>query len=892
MNRIIFYFYYKSIMQGAYIRNIHQIVKKSKLAKIERVLSILLIALIRNSKSTNEDSLQPRNRHIEKDFKPTELAIHSIIKGTDCLKKESYADNKKYFTLIKDISFTCGYTAQLSDIFVIEEEILNRLSTDSRLTCSYTSDDNDNNNSNHKNDGSVMNACSTQNKRIKQARKEVLIVPYTVLSNPNYLGRFEYVRNTYLQGSELATQTESAIACIRSIFIRILCKAYIECASLKSDEKYKMACFIEFLKENGITKRKYLEAIGMKGTFFYELVGRLDDFHFSKSTSSLYRFALLRREKRITEAFESNSTLWKMAHENMFNIENTYENSSMIITSLLEEEEHKYRNCSLNDLVENTAKDTVMFIDTVCNGKFHGLYPTTVEELKVELEKVGGYKEEGRIIIEVLSSMNADADGYIYAAGIDSAVEREIDRRNNKGIYRINKAFIKEHINQFLRIDTDIMQRNAFGWDKRLLELLTDRLQYDHSNKSLEEVQEDYRKIRNSIINEIKGKRRELYTEFKRLSPLQTIHNEKIKNIIDKIHQSYYKIGYSKKIVGIVDDRIEREIINLLSCITVDYSAQTPDSIEIEAEKNKNITLREKYEQIASKEASEGIELEENRHRRIEEEERRIYHTLKEIEKEFLIYNELDETDKVARIKERRKNIFILDINEQLIACGRNDIADALQHIKDIADLFSDILLAKKITYSNPASTAMAQEMLIEANKHIEGKSIEDMRNMLYFLKQFEYGCWNEVGFSPCFWSVKDASKCCSYSVTVYSVRQSLANTHDQIDAWIDQNRLSEIYNILQPLYSMTNGFARISSYEQVWENPIFLSIRPVNNNGHIERKGYITYMLENSNSIYEKEIELTDKNLQAFQEAKTVEEIDKIGGRVVKKTIPLNEYH
>lgn len=851
------------MMQPIYSTMIHQIQKKSKTIKIILMLSIILITLVQNAICTRAD--------VEKDIDGNiyrKLPIHSIIEHSEHIKKENYKKDEKSFTLIRDISI-CKYTSRSSDIFVVERNVLPYLPNNCFLTCSY---------SEVAQDGLVKKRCAMQEGTPSQTEKKMLIIPYSMVKMQYHLGRLNYVRETYLKPTKLFEKTKMAVAYLKSIFIQMLCSKYIECMHSAHEEKDRMKTFIDFLKKNDMIERRYLEVIGLKNTFFYELVGIIEDFHLEEDIYRLHSHVTARKE-RIGSAFEKNQTLRKMADKGLSEIEKEYQKGSKAVYSMVNNT--TMHSCSdLATLIEAIKEETVECIAALVNGsaKYYRLILT--EKIEEELGQIEGFPKEKEIITKVVSSIRSRLSRYICSTEaartieevIEETAEEVIDKWFKKEANELNIAFIKEIVNSFVEINEGLLLKETFEWDKTLICLLTSRIKYSLSNKKIDKIKKGLDTLDKEIISEVDGKRRQKYKEFRKISALQDIYNEKIKVIEDRIYEQYKRVIYGKEKIEIVDDSTESEIISLLSHVTVHYSKP------LKAEKSRKLDLRKKFEQIFYKKNYNEKEVE----------EKNIRNILRNIKKEFLSFRHIDETEKVYQIKENRKKIFNLEFGEQISATEDGNILAMIEYVREVLVFFAKLLVDKRISYSNPSAIGQAEAMLAEESQNIEGMTIEDIKNMFKFLLCFQDGSLSCIDMYPALWDIKEANGRSFYFICNDEMRLCLAEEAGNLADWIRRTDLCDIYTVLQPLYTMASNFTRICSYSEVWENPVFLSIYSVYNKHtqKCERKGHITYRLEEYSEFYEKKIELSDANLAAFKNARTAEDINKIEGETVKKPV------
>lgn len=808
--------------------------REQKLFSIIAVLGILLLIKMRNVKSIgkNEDNSQSISTNIEDPNNPSifkELPVHSIIKNTENPNKKNYEIDGKSFMLIKDIPFNDIYSPNItrpSYTVVIEQSSLESPKK-CFLTFSY---------SKSKSISLLSKAISF--KSASKKPKKVLIVPYNMMSNMYYLDKLKYSWKNYFKNPELFESIKKSIALLRGIYIQNLCKQYIKCVAPNIAGKNKIYQSFRVLKNNNLTTRDALKVVGLENTFFYDFVGRIEDLRFDIDIYNLNLFIYTIRDEKYKNKFEIKRSSKENTCKKTLELEKLCKTND-IIHQIILLEETKYSCCiTLEHLVEIIANNTAFFINKLHSRKD----PINNSKLEEEIKNIAyGFKIEKEIIAEVLRNIDINLEDSILDTEIDRAIEEEIEKISKEESKELNRAFIKENINLFLRKDINIIEDVEFEWKKRLIKLVNNRLKYEFSDKSLDEIKTDFAKMNKEIISEIEKEKKEIYARIKEISLLQNTYIERIVNLIEKIckncsdAENYIKL----ESINAINDEIEGEIINLLSTIQVDYSKLMENSTQ--------------EEEIAKQEKS-------------------IRDILKNIE-DIFDSEESAENSRDIKIKEEKRKIFSVELIEKLQSFNNRGIVDT-HGIREVLESFINILVKRRIKFFyRPDTIRKASKIIERAKSDINEKNVKHLRHVLKFLKRSSV-------------KIDDLYKNCeAWASNAYQTKlRSLLNPEPILDKEVNQilpflykEHSQDIYKLLYSLLEITDIFTQIGVYDEMWVNPIFLYLQTAYNSAfkRVEKKSYIVYRSKEYNELCKKEIEFSDQNLKAFIDATTIEDIE-----------------
>lgn len=812
--------------------------KREKVTQIAAILYILLALVVKNSKCSNSNVLKYLN--IDKQSK---LHSYSMLELNN-INKNSYKDSKAAFTFIKDLSCNSEYSGppkKRSEILVGKEDIRNTNSRNCILSWEEIEHSDSCLSARKRCRGSTKSAYVTRN---------VLIVPHNTIYKRSSILELEYLKNKYFKSPAAFKDIESATDYAKDVFSTIFYKQYIK------KEIDKVASFTTFLENNNITQKKLLEDIGLKNTFIYEIVGRFEAFSLEKDVERLYES--IRKNRGIFQSILEGSKEFKeIIITDVFKTEDMYKENTRKIYRLIDGIYRNPNSTYLLQIKEEIKRESEYAINLLCNGKLNLYTYIAKDKLKQELRNLRGFEIESRIITEIINTSEKNYSNYILIWDI----EKEIEKQINMPIEKLKIVLSEGYKNIYSQIDKENLKNEASVWDRELVSIFIDRYSYFSDPRNIYNIKEEIIKTDRQISSEVERGRNIIYNEYKIWLIYWIIYNQKIqhieifKHIEENIEVDYKELISSGGCFNKINDATVKEIIYLLSYVSL-YKPSSTEFLWMDAMKKQ--TAQERSVRIGQ---------------RIKE----IHAILNNIEKEFLNYGSLEET--IKKIKEEKKKIFLYEPKTQSEFVDEN-MVKMINYINLFISLFVDILVDTKLNHFNSIGTIIAKNEISNIKRN-NMKSPEELRTIVRFIGTFHDDDMSMMIINRQVWNSKTEKiqKICQQ--VWESIRTSLIKekSAEWFSNCIEKEKIDEIYVLTRSLDSMNRYCNAMRSYTEMWTNPAFLVVRSAYNprDGSIERKGYIIYRSSKNNKIYEKIVDFSNENFQAFKNAKTSEEIENI---------------
>lgn len=818
-----------------------------KMIKMSGLIGMLLVLLVESSNRTDSD--------ISTDFfgnKYKELLSYSILESKH-LEAELYKNSKSSFTLIKDLSYIYEYFARSSDILVGEGSALDYLSKKCLLSISYPRISKD---LYEKNESIIRERTPIQ------SEKKLFVMPYSATHSHNNIISLNNLKNNYFNEIDPFFISKPVIAYTKSVFSQIFYKKYIECGTLPSKHKKdKIASFTAFLEENDITQG-YLEEIEIEDPFIYIIVNQFELYNREEKEKKQLYHSAISESKQIEEIFQENKILRKIYDTNPLKVDKTYKEDAETISSMVKEEGSKYDNCNLEHFLKSIKKETLDIINHLISRNILLHSYIRADCLGAELKKSEKFKKEGAVVIEILYKMEKTPNGCVSIEGLTKELEKEVKKRykekeQEKIAERIYTLTNEVRRNLTIELNLEGMQSEALPWDVHLIEILLEKAWYTPGNKSLEEVKKEFAEINNRIVSELEERREQIYSEYMlgvwywRVFEENIQKIEPLKSILNTVNLSIFE---SFDEIDIVLNKIDTismwSVIDAVSYILA-YDANYKGLPEVEKRK------------------------------KISEKRDLVYNIVFDAEIDLIIYDNHNDRDQNRR--ENIQKILSLESSKEVVVKEEN-IKRIVNCIRQVISMLIDSIVdnERNIFSDNHIKEAkMTFKKTEESIKKISSKNIT-------------YNAWNILNSTNISFLLEHHFKWVAKNKRTNRIYQRLINSTAEKDFssrssldemfWkcITKTKPDSIYAILLEFCLINKYLAFMKSYNELWKNPAFLIIKPGYNDASQkeEKKAYIIYKPNIFNAeFYEKEVELSDTILNAFKNAKTLQEIEGIPG-------------
>lgn len=393
------------------------------------------------------------------------------------------------------------------------------------------------------------------------------------------------------------------------------------------------------------------------------------------------------------------------------------------------------------------------------------------------------------------------------------------------------------------------MRKEVKAWNAGLLKLLCEKIEIlSIFSGTIEELKEMERENRKHILNELENERVKAYrTYISYMPPLLEKYERKIeligellvavyKNILENKKYGYYQ---KREMIREEEKSIKTKIISVLaSC-------------------------------IGSEDEEKNIEY--------------VNNMLVSIIEEYTVRGKLDQ-DKIGR---KRKDltdsilgVFVFDEK------NTNKCIDSVLAMRDsmrgVLDEIIDIVIAKEIEESTYREYELAREEIVRRFRSINWDThipfIVEYLNRYYNLidkTKFSYAL-NPYASRKYKTREEPIAKAIGEAIKNQTIGEWIENS-------IEEHNQEEINILLRVIQIIHKCRSMVNYRSEIWISPIYLILDLVKNNDNSEGIKYfkelVKYREEKSGKVFEKEVDFTDENLEAFRSAKKLDDIENMKG-------------
>lgn len=461
-----------------------------------------------------------------------------------------------------------------------------------------------------------------------------------------------------------------------------------------------------------------------------------------------------------------------------------------------------------------------------------------IDELDLSKEKKKFEQEKNDLLRATINSMK-----------IDIRVGLELRMKNlEESMQRLIFILVKKEVN-LEHTTMEEVAKITYPWNNDLLEIIYKTIEYIQNYKEtsymdkLKKRRDTNRKIKETyldIIYFLKNTREGIFYECIEDNMVGNIYSELVDEFMKNtwVHPDS-KSSDSKKIKNSILEE-NRKIVELILTKTMKHIFPYPLPAKteiIEKKKNEVISMLEGIE--FSKEIYSNIEL---LKKRVDEKIKKITNTI------FFMNLKRNNPDNV--------NIFNFLIHEFI-------------------DHIVNFLVVRQISCWEQIDLSAFQDKVAEEESFLSSFKTKDVFEFILDLVERFYYERKEY-----FTIVYPLKKTISYDPFLSSIIESLQTTRPAkcLPKNIFSDKIEYVYKLSHILYSLKKQIDSIKSKNaEIWKTPAILIFQNSENSKDKSKKIATIRLYIKKEELYEKTIEFTDRNLQAFKDAKTLNEIKRI---------------
>lgn len=441
--------------------------------------------------------------------------------------------------------------------------------------------------------------------------------------------------------------------------------------------------------------------------------------------------------------------------------------------------------------------------------------------------------QEGMEILDIIEKTKDDYNGL-------SLEEMRIKANHNtKQLLRI----IHHEEVDLDSINLDNLIKMAEPWNRKLLELIEDRLKGIRVRVDTEKLENEIQISDASIIYEVQKERIDKLIESIEVTMLNYLYE----TITAKFMHTKWTMqinGHSLDNNMRLDDS-RKENINTITMLIDNilnykyFYLLTDKKIIIDQKKNKLISIFE------------------------------------EIGKIFIKHDDFYEIDNLITEKKTQIVDLLFKIKEE--NRRYSDLTDFKGIIKRVIEKIVDFLIDRQI-----ALEILQMSLLgAESNSFIAYNEAKTLSTILGIAEEF-----HSIGDSNLFVSDQPKSKIYQYDRIFSSIRKALDSKKESEwrKAQIQDCRIEDIYKLYYILYSLSKNIEIVTSDDELWRNPVIMTFPTPGKYFHQFINTATIYYMKEDGTEHSKEVSFTNTNLKAFKEAKTLRDIESIESTKINK--------